>query len=93
MWKRIALLALLPVPAPAASPIVEVICAPRDEMVQRLTVQYGARLTGQGIRDVEAVLEVWADPRGDWALVQSYADGRSCILAMGVAWDAIPDPA
>lgn len=88
----LALCLITPLPVAADSPIAEVLCAPRAEMVQRLTVQYGARLAGQGIRNVEMVMEIWADPQGEWTLVQSYADGTSCILAMGEAWDTITPP-
>lgn len=85
------LLTLLPLPLAAQSPIAEVICAPRAEMVQRLTHQYGASLAGQGVRNLEMVVEVWATPRGDWTLVQSYTDGQACILAMGENWEG-PQP-
>lgn len=88
-------LLLLPLPLAAQSPIAEVICAPRTEMTQRLSLQYGARLAGQGVRNLEMVMEVWTTPRGDWTLVQSYTDGRACIVAMGEAWEAMAevDPA
>lgn len=86
----LSLLATLP--AVAGSPIAEVLCAPRAEMVQWLSVQYGSRLAGMGMRNVEMVMEVWTDPRGDWTLVQSYTDGTSCILAMGEAWEMLPLP-
>ena len=91
------LLALAPAPALAADPIAAVICADRAEMLRRLEVEYGAVRRGGGLRGPEAVLEVWAVPStGDWTLVQSYADGRSCIVAVGEHWeDARPgdDPA
>lgn len=96
MWIRLALsLLLVPLPLAAQSPIAEVICAPRAEMTQRLSLQYGARLAGQGIRNLEMVMEVWTTPRGDWTLVQSYTDGRACIVAMGDAWETVveADPA
>ena len=81
-------------PLAAGAPLAEVICAPRAQMVQRLTVQYGAQLAGQGVRNVEMVMEVWTTPRGDWTLVQSYSDGRACIVAMGEAWEVVEsDPA
>jgi hypothetical protein len=94
MWMRLTLLALAAAPqmASAGSPIAEVICAPRDEMVARLTRQMGSTMAASGIRDAEAVIEVWTAPSGDWTLVQTYTDGRSCILAMGAAWD-MPPPA
>lgn len=90
MPKRIALaLVLLAAPAAAQSPIAEVICAPRAQMVERLTVQYRSQLSGMGMRERDAVIEVWADPEGRWTLVQRYADGQSCILAMGADWMAM----
>jgi hypothetical protein len=91
MWRRLIPIILLASPAAADGPIAEVICAPRDELVQRLA---GAAVSGAGLRDTETVMEVWTKTSGDWALVQSYADGTACILAMGEAWEAvIPPPA
>ncbi|PZQ99156.1 MAG: hypothetical protein DI533_00130 [Cereibacter sphaeroides] len=88
MQARIALIAiLLAQPALAAGPIAEVICAERPDMVKRLTETYGASLTATGVRDMDAVMEVWTAPSGNWTLVQSYANGRSCILAMGADWE------
>lgn len=91
---RLTLLMLMAAPpfARAESPIAEVICAPTAEMVERLTRTMGASRTATGVRDIEAVLEVWTAPSGQWTLVQSYADGRSCILAMGADWDMAQAP-
>lgn len=91
MWRRLIPVLLLASPAAAETPIAEVICVPRAELLQRLS---GAQVTGSGLRDAEAVLEVWTKASGDWTLVQSYANGTACILAMGEAWEAvIPPPA
>jgi hypothetical protein len=95
MWRRLipplAIAATLATPVVAQSPIAEVICAPRAEMLLRLR---GAEVAGMGMRHEDAVLEVWAEPSGDWTLVQSYANGTACILAMGEAWEAmVPPPA
>ncbi|MGL5009353.1 MAG: hypothetical protein ACRC6I_05690 [Paracoccaceae bacterium] len=73
-------------PAQATTPIAEVICEARADMVERLSVQNGAQMTAMGVRDVEAVMEVWSDDQGRWTLVQSYANGQSCIVAMGTDW-------
>lgn len=90
MQIRIALLFVtFALPAAAESPIAEVVCAPRDQMVERLTVQYRAQLSGMGMRDRDMVVEVWADAQGRWTLVQRYANGQSCILAMGAHWMTI----
>lgn len=91
MRMRLALLLLCATPALAKSPIAEVICVPRPELERKLS---GATLSAVGLRDTETVLEVWTRPSGDWTLVQSYADGIACILAMGEAWEAmVPPPA
>ena len=91
MWWRSVLLMACVTPAAAQSPIAEVICLPRVELLARLK---GAEVVGAGLRDAEAVLEVWTKASGDWTLVQSYANGTACILAMGEAWEAaIPPPA
>jgi hypothetical protein len=97
MWRRLILLLAIaaamaaPAAAPVAaeSPIAEVICAPRAEMLLRLR---GAEVAGVGMRQEDAVLEVWAKPSGDWTLVQSYANGTTCILAMGEAWEVRQPP-
>ncbi len=85
-------LALMPGPARATTPIAEVLCAPRAEIVQRLTRQYHAQLSGNGIRDPESIMEIWSDAQGRWTLVQRNANGTSCILAMGEHWSTV-DPA
>lgn len=91
MWQRLIPLLLLATPVWAESPIAEVICVPRAELAQKLA---GAKVTGQGLRDTETVLEIWTKGSGDWTLVQSYANGTACILAMGEAWETvIPPPA
>lgn len=91
MWRRLTLLLACATPAAAQSPIAEVICFPRAELEQRMT---GAEVSGSGLRDSETVLEIWTKASGDWTLVQSYANGTACILAMGEAWEVvIPPPA
>lgn len=89
MWRRLIPLLLVSGPALADSPIAEMICAPRAEIMAKLA---GAKMVGSGLRDAEAVLEVWTRASGDWTLVQSYANGTACILAMGEAWEAVPPP-
>ena len=88
MHTRIAatLIFLTLTPAGATTPIAEMLCASRADMVQRLSVQNGVQITAMGIRDVEAVMEVWADDQGRWTMVQSYANGQACIVAIGTDW-------
>jgi hypothetical protein len=89
MSRRIALSLILlgAAPATAAGPIAEVVCAPRGDLVERLTRLHGAAVAATGLRDTNTVMEIWTAPSGDWTLVQTYTDGLACILAMGAAWD------
>ena len=74
-------------PVWAASPIADVLCAPRDKMTQMLRQQFQSQKMGAGIRDPESMMELWVDTKSeDWTLVMSYADGRACIVAMGESW-------
>jgi hypothetical protein len=87
---------LLATPAFAVDPIAQVICAEREAMLRRLEVEYGASRQGWGLRGNGAVMEVWAVPStGEWTLVQTYAGGQSCIVAVGESWEGAPpqDPA
>ena len=90
-----AILALSAAPL-AANPIAEVICAPTDEMTERLITQFGENRVGTGVRDPEQVMEIWAADDGQsWTMVATYARGVSCIVAMGEHWQTtLPtDPA
>ena len=90
---RLALIVTLglgtPVCADSVSPISEIWCAGRDVIARALTQRQGAELRGQGIRDQDSVMELWADRAGAWTLVVSYSDGRTCVVAMGDAWDTV----
>lgn len=99
MVRHFALLAavFMAAPAVAGSPIADVICDTREGMLLRLERTHGAERQGRGIRGNNAILEIWAVPStGEWTLVQNYATGKSCIIAMGDEWEMlvpITDPA
>ncbi|SIO01430.1 hypothetical protein SAMN05444722_0115 [Rhodovulum sp. ES.010] len=79
--------------AKAASPIAEVLCAPRAELVRKLEGQYGEVRRGVGLNGPDRVMELWSSPRsGDWTLVMSYASGTACIVAMGEDWQPLEPP-
>jgi hypothetical protein len=80
-------------PALAYDPIASVICADREDMLRRLEVEYGATRQGWGLRGNGAVMEVWAVPStGEWTLVQTFAGGQSCIVAIGESWERMGPP-
>ncbi|MEO0943734.1 MAG: hypothetical protein AAFY06_02695 [Pseudomonadota bacterium] len=83
--------------AQASSPIAEVFCEERDVMTRKLQQSHGAVRQGLGTRGPDAMVEIWTVPSsGEWTMVQSYANGRACIVAMGENWETFlptSDPA
>ena len=86
---------LSPVTALAKSPIADILCAPTQQMRDKLTRQFQHEQVAAGVRGPDQIMEVWTDDRGDWTLVTTYATGLSCIVAMGEHWApmAPKDPA
>ncbi|MGR3490471.1 MAG: hypothetical protein ACU0DW_00320 [Shimia sp.] len=57
-------------------------------MTDTLTRTLHAQRQGTGLRDPETTLEIWVSPtNGDWIIVQHYATGTSCIVALGEYWE------
>lgn len=75
-------------PQSAAARLSEVVCDDAARLEQQLTTRQGAEKAAFGMRGPDALLQVWIAPRsGDWTLVQAYANGTSCIVAMGEHWE------
>jgi len=93
----LSLIATAILPGAATAYLGDVVCDDRARLEQQLASVHGAEKQGQGVRGPDALMEVWISPAtGDWALVQAYANGTSCIVAMGDHWtDLTPavDPA
>ena len=59
-------------------------CGERRSVMDYLTIRYGERPAGLGIRPDGAVLELLQDRRdGSWTVLLSDREGRSCIVAAG----------
>lgn len=86
---------LIALPQQSSARLQDLICDDSARIEEQLERVVGARREGQGIRDPEALIQIWIVPRnGDWTIVQSYANGTSCIVAMGEHWQvAVPNPA
>lgn len=63
-------------------------CDDSVRLIEMLEDVLGAQRQGMGLRDPDTMLEIWVMPRNDeWLIVQSYANGTSCIVAMGEYWE------
>jgi hypothetical protein len=85
----------LTLPSVLQAQMSDVSCDDSARLVTTLTEVLGAERQGMGLRDPETVVEVWVSrASGDWLIVQNYANGTSCIVAMGEHWQrALTGPA
>lgn len=78
----------LVLPDPALARMSDLSCDDSSRMVHTLKDVWGAKRQGMGLRDPETMLEIWVTSRnGEWVIVQNYANGTSCIVAMGEYWE------
>lgn len=80
-------------PSVGGAALGDVICDDSQRMQTALETRHGAERQGRGVRGPDALIEMWVTPAsGDWVLVQSYANGTSCIVAMGEHWQDMAPP-
>ena len=79
---------LMTLPTFSQAQMSDVTCDDSARLTTSLQDVSGAERQGMGLRDPETMLEVWVVERnGDWIIVQNYANGTSCIVAMGEHWE------
>lgn len=67
-------------------------CAPRHEVVKRLTETYGETRQGMGIARQGAVMEVYASKQsGSWTITVTLPDGMTCLVALGQTYQAMAE--
>lgn len=87
-FRYLSAFVFLVLPTLAQAQISDLSCDDSTRMTQRLTEVLGATRHSSGLRDPETILEIWVLPRNsEWLILQSYANGTSCIVAMGEHWE------
>lgn len=68
-------------------------CADRSDVTERLSVKYGEKFAGGGLRNSDSIFEVWkSDETGSWTIIMTMPNGKSCIMAAGTDWrGALPE--
>ena len=62
-------------------------CMPRDRIVDRLEAAFSEKLAGRGLESSERIFEIFiSQDGGSWTIIQTFADGVSCIMATGTLW-------
>lgn len=68
-------------------------CAERAIVTEHLASKFGEDFAGGGLRNAQSIFEVWVShENGTWTIIQTQADGTSCVMASGTHWrDALPE--
>lgn len=75
-------------PSISTAQMADLDCDDSARLAETLTDVLGATRQGIGLRDPDTTLEIWVQARNnDWFVVQTYANGTSCIVAMGAFWE------
>lgn len=66
-------------------------CAPRDTVVDRLAERYGETRQSMGLGANNAVIEVFASTGGSWTITVTTANGTTCLIASGQAFEEMAE--
>jgi hypothetical protein len=84
-----ALALLLPNAAGAQAPTGPP-CGDRTSVVRNLHHGFGEFLVGHGLASTGTTTEVYASRSGTWTIIATNANGFSCLIASGEAWEQAP---
>ena len=73
--------------APAAA---ETKCGDRGDILKHLSRNYKEAPVAMGLVSNGNVLEVLSSGNGSWTIIITRPDGKSCVMAVGEAWDKVP---
>lgn len=80
--------------AQSAQSVPTNICAPRDKVVDKLATDYGESRQSIGLGRDNAVVEVFASiTSGTWTITVTRADGLTCLVASGQAFETLAEAA
>lgn len=65
-------------------------CGDRTEITKSLGMKYHEKLVASGLADAGSVIEIFASRTGTWTMIVTSPNGRSCYMASGEHWEAMP---
>jgi hypothetical protein len=84
-------LALVVTPLFATTLSAQTACGPRDTVVHRLAERYGETRQSMGLGTNNAVIEVFASTEGSWTITVTNANGTTCLIASGQAFEEMAE--
>ena len=76
--------------AAAGSATAQMLCGDRDAVLSRLSAEHKERPTALGLASNGGVLEILTSENGSWTIIVTGANGLTCLLAVGEAWESVP---
>ncbi len=76
--------------APAVAHAQFAMCGARAQIVEQLKTKYKEAPKAVGIVSDNGVAELFVSEKGTWTMLMTLASGKSCIIAAGHSWDAVP---
>lgn len=76
--------------APAVAHAQFAMCGARVQIVEQLKTKYKEAPQAVGIVSDNGVAELFVSEKGTWTMLMTLAGGKSCIIAAGHSWDAVP---
>ena len=67
-------------------------CAPHDQIVGGLAVNFGQSLATIGATGSGLIAELFVSAKGTWTFTVTGLDGQTCIIANGYAHEAVALP-
>ncbi len=71
-------------------------CSDHAAIAQNLAATFGETLQSIGLAANNTVVEIYASEAGSWTITVSTAEGQTCLVAAGQAFqhipEALPDP-
>lgn len=82
----VSALAALLFAAPAAA---QSMCGERNRVVDQFRKEFHEAPAAVGLVSEDTLLELLTSEKGTWTIIITRPDGASCLMASGVAWEAV----
>lgn len=66
-------------------------CAPRDVVIKDLTEKYREKPVAMGFVNDKIIMEAYLSKQQTWTILLTRADGMTCLVASGEAWEFTTD--
>jgi hypothetical protein len=89
MFTRTSLITGIALLATLSSASAESLCGTREDLLQRLAIEYEEAPVGVGLASNGAVVELLTSKAGTWTLMATPPDGPTCLIGTGEAWQPV----